>query len=182
MKDQGWCVNPRKVSKANFVVAGRFGGLGTAEKLMPVLSNKKRREFGTGTAHDILVHQPARGSLLLKCNSASVPIALDLQAAKLGSPLLATGHPKLSIEALHELVADLKRLNREKAACVYARLSRQESPYQIAASDGLVQYRLVSGGSFRATESGNGEKVASRRRPGRGREADRGGRATRSRS
>ena len=58
-----------------------------------------------------LVHQPSRESLLFKGDSVSVPIALDL---KVGSLLLATGHPKLSLEAPHELVADLKRRNREK--------------------------------------------------------------------
>ena len=44
------------------------------------------------------------------------PISLDLQAVKLGSLLLATGHPILSLGPLHVLVADLKRRNREKNA------------------------------------------------------------------
>ena len=40
------------------------------------------------------------------------------------------------------------------------RLSRQESPYQINLDDGLVHHRLVSGGSTRATESGDKEAAS----------------------
>ena len=72
------------------------------------------RGFGTSTPHVIHVHQPSLGNLLFKGNSAGVLTALDIQAAKLGSLHFATGHPKLSPEALHELVADLKGYNREK--------------------------------------------------------------------
>ena len=77
-------------------------------------SDAKWRGFGASTPHVALVHQLSRGCLLLKGDSVGVPIALYLQAAKLGSSPFATGHPKLSLEAFHELFADLKGRNRKK--------------------------------------------------------------------
>ena len=114
MKDRGWCVNTALVTKAHCVVERRFGVLCAVERLKIATSNAEWRGAGASTPHVVLVHQPSRECLLLKGDSVSVLIALDLQATKLSSLLVATSHPKLSLEAFHELFADLKGRNRKK--------------------------------------------------------------------
>lgn len=109
-----WTTNERP--ELDCVVEGRFGVLCTVVRLKPVPSDAKWRGFGTGTPHAALVHQLSRESLLLKGDIASSPIALDLQAAKPGSLLFATGHPKLSLQTFHGLVAGLKGRNRKRTS------------------------------------------------------------------